>query len=341
MNRDAEAIKHLLAWLSEDPDPDTMKLAEMETSEGVSSAPSSGLDEQSSNHLDPLDSEEIGPSFQSLSESSYRSFEQTSFELGDIPVVQDRFHALLKRRLQTEIEQNPPLFPWESEITDYAPETEPAMPVLAIAGFWEEQLKRLNVPVAMPEGVLATILEKCQAVAQSSLREGAKLVQAVEDLFPGEGHTLNQLAGMVLTPPARSGSSTLMNQPGLPGSYEAATQPQQMALSLLAAREIMGLLTLHVADDQPIATRQWLTQAGTLTLSVEYQAELGQLRVQGQVPSAGTLSLQGQSSQAIAQRSHQGRLGAELFDVVPGQSYALSITLTGLDQPLSFVIQLS
>jgi len=341
MNRDAEAIKHLLAWLSQDPDPDTMMLSEMETSDGVNSDPSSGLEEQSSSHLDPLDSEDIGPSFQSLRESSYRSFEQTSFELGDIPVVQDRFHALLKRRLQTEIEQNPPLFPWESELTDYAPEAEPAIPALAMAGFWEEQLKRLNVPVSMPEGVLATILEKCQTVAQSSLREGAKLVKAVEELFPGEGHTLNQLAGLVLTPPTRSGSSTLVNQPGLPGSYEAATQPQQMALSLLAAREIMGLLTLHVSADQPIATRQWLTPAGALTLSTEYQSELGQLRVQGQVPNAGTLSLQGDSSQTIAQRGDHGRLGAELFDVVPGQPYALTLTLTGLDQPLSFVIQLS
>ncbi|NJR51387.1 MAG: hypothetical protein HC780_19205 [Leptolyngbyaceae cyanobacterium CSU_1_3] len=32
---------------------------------------------------------------------------------GEIPAVQDRFHALLKRRLQFEIEQKPPLFPWE------------------------------------------------------------------------------------------------------------------------------------------------------------------------------------------------------------------------------------
>lgn len=340
MNKDPEAIKHLLAWLLQEPSLSAMNPSEMNVSHGVGSDPSGSLDAQSSNHLDPLDSEDIDPTLEILSESSRRLFEQTSFELGDIPVVQDRFHALLKRRLQSEIEQNPPLFPWESELCDYAAEpVDLATPALVPTGFWEAQLKdRLNIPVAMPEGVLATLLSQCQAVVQLSLREGAKLVQAVEMLFPGEARTLNQLAGLVLAPPTRSESMTLANQTGLPKSYDAATQPQQMALSLLAAREILNLLTLDVSASQPTATRQWLTPMGVLTLTTIYQADMGQIRIQGQLPCQGSLTLQGGDAQATAQRSSEGRLGVELFDITPGQTYTLTINAAGLTQPLLFAI---
>ncbi|UBF29401.1 hypothetical protein K9N68_17125 [Kovacikia minuta CCNUW1] len=50
---------------------------------------------------------------------------ETLFELGEIPAVQDRFYSLLKQRLQTEIQQNPPLFPWETEVNDYETEYAP------------------------------------------------------------------------------------------------------------------------------------------------------------------------------------------------------------------------
>ncbi|TAF09903.1 MAG: PatU, partial [Nostocales cyanobacterium] len=42
-----------------------------------------------------------------------------TFELGEIPTVQERFQAVIKRRLQIEIQNHPPLFPWESQIVEY------------------------------------------------------------------------------------------------------------------------------------------------------------------------------------------------------------------------------
>jgi hypothetical protein len=320
-----------------------MNVSDQNASPGVGSDSAKRLDAQSSNHLNPLDSEAIDPTLAGLDELSRRLFEQTSFELGDIPVVQDRFHALLKRRLQAEIEQHPPLFPWESELSDYAAEpVDSVTPALVPTGFWEAQLKdRLSIPVTLPEGVLATLLRQCQSVLQLSLREGAKLVQAVESLFPGESSTLNQLAGLVLAPPTRSETSALANPAGLPQTYDAATQPQQMALSLLAAREILSLLTLPVSAAQPTATRQWLTAAGPLTVTTDYQPHLGQLRIQSDLPCQGSITLQGESAQAIAQRASQGRLAVELFDLVPGQTYTVTITIAELNQPLMFAIPLN
>lgn len=342
MNKDPEAIKHLLAWLSQDPDPILDHPSGVDASGGVASDTPNGLDTQPAHHLDPLDSEDLSPTLEPLDESSSRLFEQTPFELGDIPVVQDRFYALLKQRLQSEIEQNPPLFPWETELTDYASETvDTPVSALASFGFWTAQLKRLNVPVALPEGVLAKLLSQCQMVARSTLREGAKMVQAVEELFPGERDTLNQLAGWVLTPPNRAGETLLAGQPRLPKSYEAATQPQQMALSLLAARELLKLLTIHVSESQPITTRQWSTDVGMVTISIEYQPELSQLRVQGQIPCQGSFTLEGEVCHVTAHRSSQGRLAADVFDLKPQYPIQLAIALDGLEQPLNFTIRLS
>ena len=45
-----------------------------------------------------------------------------SFNFGEIHAVQERFHSLLKQRLRSEYESKPPLFPWESEVTDYPAE---------------------------------------------------------------------------------------------------------------------------------------------------------------------------------------------------------------------------
>ncbi|NJM46387.1 MAG: hypothetical protein HC860_09575 [Alkalinema sp. RU_4_3] len=122
--------------------------------------------------------------------------------------MQDRFYALLKHRLQSEIQQNPPRFPWEQTAMDYRDEVAltPAFAV-DLRSLWLAQLRRLSLPVAMPDNVLAQLLEQCQSLAASSLKEGAKLVKAVEALFPEEGVALNQLAGLVLVSPVRGGAS--------------------------------------------------------------------------------------------------------------------------------------
>ncbi|MBL1178526.1 hypothetical protein [Pantanalinema sp. GBBB05] len=279
-------------------------------------------------------------------------------ELGDIPTVQERFQALLKHRLQSEIQKNPPLFPWESEIHDYESSSPAWNPVgagltpEATAGsgakiptlIWLRQLEQLELPVKVPQSVLAQLLAQCQSVMRSSLREGAKLVRAVEDLFPGQADSLNYLAGLVMTSPARSGSTSPATSASanFPGSYETAVPAQQMVLSLLAAREILSTLTLTVSAAQPKVDRQWLTELGALSLQVEYETTSAtpSVRIQSTLPGGGSLTLQGNEQQSIARRPNAGNLSVELFGLQPGQFYVLDVQLTELEQAtLTFVIQ--
>ncbi len=265
--------------------------------------------------------------------------------LGDIPTVQDRFYRLLKSRLASEAQRKLPLFPWETEVHDY--ESAAVVPaatsglagVGASARLWMTQLKNFGLPVAMPENLLAQLFERCQEVAQSSLLEGAKLVQAVETLFPGESYALNDLAGLVMTSPARSGEAAVVDYPP---SYDAAAPNQQMVLSLLAAREILGALTLQVSMRQPMAERQWLTEFGNLSLVTHYTVAgaKAQLRIQGSLPCAGSLTLRTDGQSATAQLSSPGELSVSL-DIQPNQPCTLEVCLaTDLEQaPILFTVR--
>lgn len=322
--------------------------------------------------LDFLDSEEDSIALPGQLEMQTLSFLEEPPKPGELPAVQDRFYALLKRRLQVEIQRNPPLFPWESEVTDYEHETpglvyaashsatsqpEPATvgvsePQVAprpkiLVPVWAAQLQNLSLPVPLPEAILAQLLERCQEAVQTSLREGAKLVQAVESLFPGHSQSLNQLAGLVLVSPARSGNQTLSRlsaQSGdFPSNYETAVPAQQMVLSLLAAQEIMNSLTLTLSPNQPVVDRQWLTAAGLLTLQTEYVPQSSghsRLQVRGELPCGGCLSFRAGETQAAAQRSDAGCLSVELFDLPPNQTYPLDVQLDAPDSStLTFAIQ--
>lgn len=285
-------------------------------------------------------------------------------ELGDIPTVQDRFQALLKQRLQSEIQQNLPLFPWETEIHDYESErvtpmaTDSAIaansgvqpsPTQRPALVWLRQLGTMNLPVPVPDTILAQLLERCQGLMQASLREGTKLVRAVEDLFPGEDQSLNYLAGLVMTSPARSGQVNTDERPetssNFPSSYEAAVPAQQMVLSLLAAQAILNTLTITVSRETPIVDRQWLTEVGALSLQVsyEYHPEHSRLRIQTTLPRSGCLTVVGPDhTQTNASRPTAGDLGVELLGIQPQQSANVSVELTELGQaPLNFLIQVT
>jgi hypothetical protein len=279
------------------------------------------------------------------------------FELGDVPAVQDRFHALLKKRLQSEIQKNPPLFPWESEIHDYA--TEPVYRMVespmeapepvgaassgALVQFWARHLASLQLPVPLPEAVVQQLLERCQRLTQSTLREGARLVQAVEDLFPDQSQSLNYLAGLVMTAPARSGSavSPVLSGGKFPTSFEDAALPQQMVLSLLAAREILNSLSLSVSERSPRVEKQWMTDAGPVSLSLIYEAQATSksLKVLGNLPSGGSLSLCGVQVQSMSQRADLGSLVVEVIEPQLARPYTLEIGLLGYEQtPLSFTV---
>ncbi len=259
---------------------------------------------------------------------------------GEIPAVQDRFHTLLKNRLQIEIQNKPPLFPWEKEISDYGSDTanEVKHPIFSAASLWMAQLRNLSLPVPLPELVLLELLEQCQSVLLSPLREGAKLVKAVDSLFPGQSRLLNDVAGYIMVSPARSTAVSLQQlatQAGaeLPSQYDEAIETQQMALSLLAAREIISSLTLSVSPKQPTIERQWLTDQGILTLKVEHQfgQETGRLQIKADLPCGGSLQFQGEQWQALADREDAGSLSVELRELSLNRTYPLEVRLGEAD----------
>jgi hypothetical protein len=355
MNNDTEAINNLLAWLLQNPHPANIQPS------GKASSPTAGQDDIALNDrsadnqsvdptgttelqsLDPLDSEEIEALLPDLIESGTFPFEESLFRSGE-PLVQDRFYNLMKHRLRAEIEQNPPRFPWEIEALDYEEQAEVMQAVAqaaAAAPLWSTQLQTLSLPVPMPDAVLAQLFDHCQSIVQLSLKEGAKLVQAVVELFPNKADSLNHLAGLVLTTPYRSGSSLPQSgaQPGIqpsagfPSHYDQATEPQQMALSLIAARTILEATTFRLSASQPKVERQWQTAIGLLTLEAQYIPQEHRVRIFGQLPGQGGIYLKGKAAEAVAQCAHAGELGVELSQLEPNQTYSLTVHLNNTEQP--------
>lgn len=326
MNRDSEA-EDFLSWLLH-----TLIPGPNQPSGGfdVSIEPGDEVPNRLKNIHDTFDSEAVDTSQNRSGQSDdFAFFDIPPLKPGESVAVQNRFYSLIKRRLRAEIEQKPPLFPWESELLDY--EAEPAP-----MGFWVRQLRQLNVPKDVPDSLLEALLERCQTVVQSSLQEGAKLVQVVESLFPNQGQALHDLAGMVVAAPARSGAAVL---PDLPTDYTSATEAQQVALSLLMTREILGALTLVVPSGETVR-REWQTDAGSVQVDAQ-STEAGHLQVRATLPSGGSIEFRGQEGEAIAQRPTAGKLGIELFGLAPDQPNTLTIQLSLPDAPsLSFEVVL-
>ncbi|MEO0490440.1 MAG: hypothetical protein AAF215_25350 [Cyanobacteria bacterium P01_A01_bin.123] len=351
MNSDSEMIQSLLLWLLEEPGSSISKPSGSSASspsgkssqaneapavdareEGAADYGSSGWDPLNSEELSSLPPEVVGPD---LVAKTY-SF----FDLGDIPAVQDRFQALLKRKLQTEIERRPPLFPWESEVQEYPID----LPVLSTPEtVWMAQLRSLNLPTTLPDTVLTALLSRCQAIAATPLQQGLKLIKAVESLFPDQPQTLNLMADMVL---ANAGThrSTVTSAPmaSLSTDYEGANPQQQIALSMLAAQEILANLSISLSAEQPQRMCTWVTAHGLLQVEATYTPDSQQKQVDLRVhlPLGGTVQLQGQEVAAAAQRSGAGYLNLGISDPQPSQAYTLQIKLTGAEQePLRFNLQ--
>lgn len=270
-----------------------------------------------------------------------------SFDMGDIPEVQNRFQALLKRRLKQEIELNPPLFPWESTISDYEPEysDDRSVHLFAPRQAWMPQLANLKFMVALPEQVLNHLLEACSAAMQLPRPQPAKVVEAVSSLFPDQYRIINDLA-VALPGTYRDGSNyNLAAQ--IPQNYSEATTRQQMVLSLLAAREIIHSLTLYLSPAQNLIERQWQTDVGLVTLQAEYRLlsksdsgeNQGSVRLKVRLPKGGSLCWKTPQATAQAQRTYPGYLSVELFDCQIGQNYPVEISLAQLEEePLTFAI---
>lgn len=310
--------------------------------------------------LDPLDLEEVNISPYNTSfsaqdvtragsadilarEATSQTRDHNSYQLGEMPTVQDRFQALIKRRLQVEIERHPPLFPWETEISSY----EPDFVDVAKDGWvsrtrtWMPELKNFALPAPIPENVLSQLLDACSEAASSSLKLGAKMVNAVESLFPEESGSLNQLAGVVLMSPPRYSKASAQRLQSIGISYEEASTEQKMTLALLAAKEIINTLSWSVLPTTAPIERQWETTAGVVRVRVHYQiqAPVPSLRVVAYLPQGGNLTLRAPETSTVSQRNEPGQLSVEAFEVVPNQSYPLEIQFHDSEQtPLTFVI---
>lgn len=322
MNSDSESLQHqLLAWLlASDVEASLHPSAECEEIDGVENP----LFETTTSTSGDFESEGIPQTFQ----------------LGEIPTVQERFQAVIKRRLQVQIQDHPPLFPWETQLRDYPDYVDSPSVALVPAYGWMALQSKLNIPVSLPEKVFRQLLEKCQAMLISSLPLGAKLVQVVESLFPNDAQALNDLAGMVLRSPYRS-VDALEKMPIKQSDYSDLGKRQQMALSLLAAKQLLENLTLPISDSNPVVERQWLTSAGAINLKVEYQSQgrVTKLYVMGDLPTAGILTLRGNGTQAKAMSSTSGCVSVELYGQPLNQTYTLEVEFPELEQQsLLFVI---
>ncbi len=378
MDRDEQVFKslansevlqeHILAWLFQTSPPQkTMPPGDLTSPETPPGADFAAF--LAENDLDPLDCEDIeklpgdeGKSLRGFAELDEQSSLGGKQQLkpGEIPAVQDRFYALVKRRLETEIQHHPPLFPWENELLDYEPDYLDFPEEKKVPTFdWMTQLPLLSLPVTLPATVLTRLLEECRVLIQSSLQDGAKLVRAVEGLFPDRRPQLHQLAGWALAmSPTRGSNAEAMNPltngaVDFPPTYEGASADQQMVLCLLAAREIMGTLTLSVSASGGPVERQWLTSAGMLSIRLECLGNLksegssetqsrGCLRVRGELPSGGTLQLRGGEAQSTTSRPNAGCLHVELFEPQPDCSYLLEVRFHNeYHNALTFVVRLS
>jgi hypothetical protein len=265
----------------------------------------------------------------------------TTFQLGEIPTVQERFQAVLKRRLQVQIENHPPLFPWESQLQEY-PDCVDNPSLNFVPGWgWNAQQQRLNLPISIPEKVFQELLTKCQGLVTSSLPLGAKLIQAVESLFPDNYHDLNDMAGLVLRSTSSRSSDSLAIASNVDADYSELQPHQQMALSLLTAKQLLESLNVSVSATNPVVQRQWLTSTGELSVQVKLQNQdkFSKLVVQADLPSKGIVKLQGNNAHAMAKSEHPGLLSVELSCTQNQQSYTLAVELEGIaQQALLFVI---
>jgi len=376
MDNNSDALyNRLMAWLNQESIPPASPQADLPPKGRLLDGETTAA-EFDQDQLDPIDSEELNiASFNNSQidqeepwtglenltgeEMELLGGETRPYNLEKMPTVQDRFEALLKRRIQFEIERHPPLFPWETEISDYEsdsvkssysqgkvlqffPETV-APEVVPPIQLWMPQLSNLTLPISLPENVLEQLLNACSEAISSKRQLGAKLVNAVENLFPNQLPMLNQMAGMVLisSSAGRGGSSSLEPLQSLPSSYETAAAEQKMLLALLAAKEIIRTLTVSVSSAQTPVERQWETAAGVVRVKAEYQMEEGVplLRVISHLPRGGSLALEAPEISATAQRAYPGYLSVELFDLQPNQTYPLAIRFHDSEQtPLVFSI---
>lgn len=257
-------------------------------------------------------------------------------ELGEMPAVQDHFQTVLKRRLQVKIEQNPPLFPWESNLQEYPTE----LSTTAVYP-WLQQLQSLELPTALPEELLSSLLNRCQELITDALQPGVQLIKAVEELFPEQPQVMNQMAGLVLASATRGNATqdATALKAAFPNGYEGANAQQQVTLAMLAAKEILDTLSITLTPALSEVTRRWQTSVGEVTLNACHQAGTpDQIRLVVDLPQASQISLP--SLGETVTQSQAGTLTLALPNPQVQAIYPLEIHFSDRDSlPLKFAIR--
>ncbi|NEP20379.1 MAG: hypothetical protein F6J97_26450 [Leptolyngbya sp. SIO4C1] len=215
----------------------------------------------------------------------------------------------------------------------------------AVGQVWLDHLKQFKAVSALPEAMLAQLLERCEIMAQTSLKQGVKLVRAVEAFFPDQAELLEPVAAHVI-PLAYRSSAGLQEArkqeieqiiDDLADDYEAASPEQQVAVSMLAVQELLSALTLSVSEQEPHLVREWITAHGLLKLEALYQTN--RLLIEAALPSGGRLQLLGGESEAQATRPDAGQLSLVQSAPKAGQTYTLEVFLSQSGQrPLRFAL---
>ncbi len=127
------------------------------------------------------------------------------------------------------------------------------------------------------------------------------------------------------------------------GGYDSALPAQQIALSMMAAREILGALTLCVGAQQTDEKTRWITPRGVLELTASYQAshQASQLTIAAVLPDGGELRLWDGDMEKRSRRSAPGGLDIVWIQPTANKTYGLEISLAGEAQSLTFAVQVA
>ena len=212
----------------------------------------------------------------------------------DFSIVENRFQEILKQRLSIEIENNPPLFPWETEILEYPTEIydEVSQPKFSL---WFQEIA---LPIQFPTEVFSELIEACFNMFDSFSPQPIQMVNAVSKIFPGELSFLNDQATILAVAGANRGVETLEKKIALDNNlqdYDNCSKEQKMTFSLLAAQKILNALTLHLSIAQPSITREWELETGKIILKAEYLASSEKIRVEINVSEDGEITWENNS----------------------------------------------
>lgn len=253
-------------------------------------------------------------------------------------ILEERFQNLIKKRVYQESVQQPILFPWEDPNGDlemaYLDDlSELCVPSPSLLNTSQDSL---GLNFHLPQDVFQEVLMGCNRVLGYLKPTGAKLVQAVQDLFPQGGAELNQLTNSLRLSTVRHPEAVLPQAP----AYGEATEQQRMLMSLLAAQSIFSRLTLSLSPEQPELEQRWEIQGEEIAAIAQVRGK--GVEIQVDLPRGGQVSWKGDHCQGEARRDNAGVLALYLWDLEDDRPYPVNIKFDrGSDASFRFMVMRS